>query len=267
MTSMNERVELITSNQNPYVKLFRQLASSSRHRRKENKTVLHGVHLVESYLQTGRPVDSIAVTSTSLMNQEAANLLSKVLEQNIPVKQLPTSLDKLVSGVDNGISIAAMVGMPEEVAPETVEDSAVILDRVQDPGNLGSILRVAAAAGVKKIFCSEGTTSAWSPKSLRAGMGAQFGLTIYEQVNLKSLLSISSVPVYATSLAGKKSIYDLNLVGPNAWLFGNEGQGMDEDLLKCGVQPVIIPQDSAVESLNVATAVAVCLFEQRRQNL
>lgn len=264
---MNEKVELITSNQNPYVKHFRQLTSSARFRKKENQTVLHGVHLVDSCLLSGGAIDSVAVTTTSLMNTEVAEILNRALVLGVPVKQLPPSLDRLVSGVDNGLSVAAVMNMPKVTAPETVEESAILLDRIQDPGNIGSILRVAAAAGIKKVFCSEGTTSAWSPKSLRAGMGAQFNLEIYEHVNLKSLLSISSVPVYATSLEGKRSIYDLDLVGANAWLFGNEGQGLDEDLLGSGVEPVIIPQDNAVESLNVATAVAVCLFEQRRQNL
>ena len=265
MNGIYEKVEIITSNQNPYIKIFRQLANSGRYRKKEGQTVLHGVHLVESYMNSSKVLDSIAVTSTALMNAEVGVILSRAIKIGVPIKQLPASLDKLVSGVDSGVSIAAIINIPEARPPETIEESAVLLDRIQDPGNLGGILRVAAASGIKKVFCSEGTTSVWSPKSLRAGMGAQLGLEIYEQVSLKSLLALSSVPVYATALNGKKSLYDLDLSGPTAWLFGNEGQGVDNGLLNSGVELVIIPQEDSIESLNVATAVAVCLFEQRRQ--
>lgn len=267
MTNPGTEVEIITSSQNSYVKTLRQLVASGKHRRREGLTVIHGIHLIEAYMRSGRDLDSVAVTATSLMNEEVAKLLYLALEGGVVVKQLPTSLDRLVSGVDHGVSIAAVVRIPERLAPEVMDESAILLDRVQDPGNIGSILRVASAAGVKKVFCSEGTASTWSPKALRAGMGAQFGLEIYEQVNLKSLLAICSTPVYGTSLEGGKSLYSLDLAGPNSWIFGNEGQGVDEELLGSGVEAVIIPQDRAVESLNVATAAAVCLFEQRRQSL
>ena len=145
----------------------------------------------------------------------------------------------------------------------------MLLEAVQDPGNLGTILRTTAASGVTDVFLSPECASPWSPKALRAGMGAQFGLTIYEQVNLSEYITNSNVPVYATTLSDDNvSLYDLDLKPASAWLIGNEGQGVSPELATAATKRVRIPQaDTPVESLNVAAATAVCLYEQLRQRI
>jgi TrmH family RNA methyltransferase len=126
-------------------------------------------------------------------------------------------------------------------------------------------LRSAAAAGIGAVFCSPGTAFAWSPKVLRAAMGAHFLLDIFEHVDLSNLLHHSSVPVVATSSHARQRLYEIDLKRPVAWLFGHEGQGVAEDLLALATHQVAIPHLGAVESLNVAASAAVCFFEQVRQ--
>jgi TrmH family RNA methyltransferase len=170
-----------------------------------------------------------------------------------------------LSQVENGIGILFLVDTPSAAMPERLKECAVLLDNLQDPGNLGSILRSAAAAGIEYVFCSPGTAFAWSPKVLRAGMGAHFILKIFENVDLITLVKSAKVPVLATSSHADKQLYDVNLAQPVAWLFGHEGQGVSEELLSMAMHRVAIPHLGAVESLNVAASAAVCLFEQVRQ--
>ena len=157
--------------------------------------------------------------------------------------------------------------MPHTQVTTHLQKNAVVLDGLQDPGNLGSILRSAAGAGIEQVYCSAGTVSAWSPKVLRAGMGAHFLLEIFESVDLLALLSQTSIPVLATSSHTKKTIYQINLNHPVAWLFGHEGQGVAPALMALASETVTIPQKPEIESLNVAASAAICFFEQVRQRL
>jgi TrmH family RNA methyltransferase len=147
-----------------------------------------------------------------------------------------------------------------------------VLDNLQDPGNLGSLLRSAAAAGIKHVFCSAGTVSAWSPKVMRAGMGAHFLLHIYENVALLPLLSTQltttrAMPVLATSSYAAQTVYQVDLNQPVIWMFGHEGQGLSDELMNCATEQVTIPHQGKIESLNVAACAAICFFEQVRQSL
>ncbi len=139
-----------------------------------------------------------------------------------------------------------------------------MLDQIQDPGNLGTIMRSAAAAGVHNLHLTKGCVSAWSPKSLRAGMGAQFSLNICEQVDFDRLIPTTGFQIFSASSHAKCSIYDTDLTGPICWVFGNEGNGVSKQILKETV-PLKIPQPGGQESLNVAVAASICLFEMCRQ--
>jgi TrmH family RNA methyltransferase len=182
---------------------------------------------------------------------------------------LPDALFTPLGQVEHGVGILFAVKVPDAAssghASPSLQSAALLLDSVQDPGNLGTILRTAAAAGIQEIYCGPGTAAAWSPKVLRAGMGAHFVLEITEDVDLVQLIQQASVPVYATQLDAAKTIYTADLRAPSAWLFGHEGQGVSEQLLALATERLTIPQSSQVESLNVAASVAICLFEQRRQ--
>ncbi len=255
----------ITSSHNDIYKNLKQLAGSAKHRRRDNQTLLEGAHLCESYLQhVGQPLMYIYSHSAS-EDEEISALMDTCDELSTPSILLSDSHFSSLSTLKNGSGILFVVTIPSLEAPVQLETNALLLEDVQDPGNMGTILRTAAAAGITEVYTSAGSASAWSPKTLRAGMGAHFALSIYENSDLANLISKTSVQILATSLEATESIYETDLSKPTAWLLGNEGQGVSEVLLSLTVKKVIIPQNPNVESLNVAAATAVCLFEQVRQ--
>ncbi|CAM8646065.1 SpoU rRNA methylases [Oxalobacteraceae bacterium] len=275
----------IQSRDNAQYKQLRQWASSAQARRKSGMTLLDGVHLCEAWLQH-RGVPALCVVAESaLSHPEVAALVAQCesnANSNAKSKSntnstagvaecvlLPDALFTPLGQVEHGVGILFAVKVPDAAvsghASPSLQSAALLLDSVQDPGNLGTILRTAAAAGIQQIYCGPGTASVWSPKVLRAGMGAHFVLEIYEDVDLVQLIQQASVPVYATQPDAPKTIYTADLRAPSAWLFGHEGQGVTEQLLALATERLSIPQSAQVESLNVAASVAICLFEQRRQ--
>jgi TrmH family RNA methyltransferase len=160
----------------------------------------------------------------------------------------------------------AVINSPVSPADINQQADMLVLENLQDPGNVGTLLRTAAAAGIKQVICSKGTAAIWSPRVLRAGMGAQFSLSIFEHVALETFIPALTLPVYATSSHAQQLLYQKDLKSPCAWLMGNEGQGVSEHLMQ-HAQGIAIPQPGGQESLNVAVAGAVCLFEMVRQRL
>jgi RNA methyltransferase, TrmH family len=255
----------ITSRDNALYKDLKRLATNSQARRKAAQTLLDGVHLCDAYLQqVGTPLMCVVSESASILPEVNA-IVTRCQAASTQCIRMPDALYNAVSQVENGVGILFLIDVPQSQPPAKLSQDAVLLDQVQDPGNLGSILRSAAAAGIQEVYCSAGTALAWSPRVLRAGMGAHFALKIFENVDLSVLLQASRLPVLATSSHATKTIYDADLKQPLAWLFGHEGQGVSEALLAKATQTVAIPHSGEMESLNVAASAAVCLFEQMRQ--
>ncbi len=258
-------MKIITSRENQLYKDLKVLASNSQARRKAGRTLLDGVHLCQSYLQqVGMPPLCI-VSENSLGHAEVADIVQQCEAAHVQCISLPEAMYQALSQVEHGIGLLFIVDTPQVTIPAKLTRSAILLDNLQDPGNLGSILRSAAAAGIEWVFCSKGTAFAWSPKVLRAGMGAHFLLKIHENVDLASLMQTTTIPILATSSHASCRIYDIDLKQPIAWLFGHEGQGVSMELLELATRQVSIPHLGAVESLNVAASAAVCFFEQVRQ--
>lgn len=255
----------ISSRDNPLYKELKQLATNSQARRKAGRTLLDGVHLCEAYLlHLGLPPLCV-VGQSAMANPEALALVAQCDGGGSQCIVLPDALFQALSQVEHGVNVLFVIDTPHQSTPALLDTSAVLLDNVQDPGNLGSILRSAAAAGITAVFCSAGTAFSWSPKVLRAGMGAHFLLQIVENVDLAELIGKATVPVLATSSHANRQLYDVNLTQPVAWLFGHEGQGVADDLLALATQQIVIPHQGAMESMNVAASAAVCFFEQVRQ--
>ncbi len=258
-------MKTITSRDNLLYKDLKRLATHSQARRKSGQTLLDGVHLCDAYLQyLGAPL-LCAVSASASVLPEVANITARCEAASVQCIQLPDALYNTLSQVENGVGVLFLIDVPQQPVPTQLTQDAVLLDQVQDPGNLGSILRSAAAAGIQEVYCSPGTALAWSPRVLRAGMGAHFVLKVFENVDLSALLQASRLSVLATSSHTPHTIYDVDLRQPLAWLFGNEGQGVSDGLLKRATDLVAIPHAGAMESLNVAASAAVCLFEQLRQ--
>lgn len=260
---------VITSDKNPTAKLAKALLSQSRQRKKLGKTVLEGVHLIESALEANYLPEQIIISYSGLSSPEVQPLLSLIATHNLDNKLtvVSDSVYQSITTLGNGVEIMAIVAVPQhnlQALKSPITTDCLILNNVQDNGNVGTLLRTAAAVGIKTILCTKGSAQAWSPKTMRAGMGAQFGLTIYEGIEDDEVLSYLRLPVFATSSHTDKIIYKQNLNRPVAWVMGHEGQGVSEVILK-EATPVALPQPNGQESLNVAIAGALCMYEMIRQ--
>ena len=252
----------ITSRDNSLFKQLKKLADSSRERRKLGQTLLDGVHLVEGYLgYFGEP--ELLVIPEGESSNEATGLLQTLVD--VPTVMFPTLMFSELTPVASPTGILALVKTPQLEIPQSV-DFALLLEDIQDPGNLGSMLRTAAAAGVDAVYLSTGCTDAWSPKALRGGQGAHFVLPVVERVELLAFMQGFKGQTLATAMHGE-SLYAQDLRAPTAFLIGNEGTGLSEALLQAANRRVHIPIAAGVESLNAAAASAICLFERMRQKL
>jgi RNA methyltransferase, TrmH family len=253
----------ITSRENPQFRAWLKLRDSSRERRKAGLSVLDGVHLVAAFLEHVGAPQELIVSRSRVNDAEIARL---VAAPGMPrANVLADGLFRELSSVATPSGIVAIVATPRRrVMPETA-GPCVMLEDVQDPGNLGSILRSAAAAGVTEIYLSTGCVHAWSPRVLRAGMGAHFALEICEGVDLDRFIADYGGTVLATVRGAAHSLYAADLSGRVGLLFGNEGAGLSVELRKAAHVQISIPMPGRAESLNVAAAAAVCLWERVRQ--
>jgi TrmH family RNA methyltransferase len=178
---------------------------------------------------------------------------------------LSDELFRRLSSVATPTGIIAAVKTPRIPVLPDDPGPCLLLENIQDPGNLGSILRSTAAAGIDEVFLSGNCVHSWSPRVLRAGMGAHFMLRIYENVDLLALIKGYRGRVIATSHHASQSMFATGLTGRIALLFGNEGSGLSHELLAAAHTVVAIPMPGKTESLNAAAAAAVCLFERVRQ--
>lgn len=253
-------MKLISSRENTVFKKLHRLAEDARECRKQGRTLIDGPHLVMAYReQVGLP-EQLLVSESRWEQPEIRAIVQAHGTADILV--LKDSLFKLLSGVDSPVGVAAVIRIPEAVAPFE-EGSCVLLDAVQDAGNVGSIMRSSAAAGIRDIFLGRGCASAWSPRVLRAAQGAHFRLRIREHCDLGQFLRDYRGSSVATVVSGGVAPQEANLSGDIAWLFGNEGQGVDPALLSLVSMRVTIPMASEIESLNVAAAAAICLFAKK----
>ena len=258
------QMKIIRSRDNTFVKQIVALAHSSRERRKAGLTVLDGIHLVRSYIDAQGPPHAVAVAESALARDELAGVLAKCSPQTVNV--LADKLMAEASSLDSPAFVMALVGTPEPSAVP-FDSSILVLEDLQDPGNVGSMLRSAAAAGITQVMLSKNTAFAWSPKVLRAAQGAHFLLNIVEGSDVIAYIrhyrgqSLALVP----RAAGVGRLYDVDMTGPTALLIGNEGSGLSQSLIAAATHRVTIPMPGKVESLNAAAAGAICLFEMARQ--
>jgi TrmH family RNA methyltransferase len=251
-------VEHITSRDNPLVKRLRKLAQDPGAYRNQGEVWLEGDHLCRA-ARTRGVVPRLAVLSESGAAQTPLYELAATAPR---VVVLPDGLFAAVSSLESPAAIGWLLALPEAVAPAPGV-ATVVLDRLQDAGNAGSILRSAAALGVQQVLALKGTVALWSPKVLRAGMGAHFALRLAEGI-MPDDLDALQLPLVATSSHAKTSLPDADLPQPCAWVFGHEGQGVASELLARCTLTLRIPQPGGEESLNVAAAAAICLYESTR---
>lgn len=255
------QTETITSRDNPLFRRLKKLSESSRERREARTTLLDGEHLVEAYLDAGgEPL-------VLLHSASCDPAIWQPLALRCGGAKTVSFSDSLFAELSPVESPSGILAEAAWLQPQPVDAAPLVLllEDIQDPGNLGSLLRSAAAAGATLAVLSKGCADAWSPKALRGGQGAQFVLPMQLRLDLVAWIRSAGMPVWALALGGEQSLFAVDLAGPAAILVGNEGAGLSREILQAATGRVHIPMPGRAESLNAAAAAAIALFEAVRQ--
>jgi len=253
----------ITSRDNPIFKRLKKLAESARARREARMTLLDGEHLLAAYLDAGgQPHTLVRAASfdagklaplTARCSRAKAIVLPGALFAELAPVATPTGL----------LAEAAWLNLPAIAATPLV----IVLEDIQDPGNLGAMLRTGAAAGATLAVLSKGCHDPWSPKALRGGQGAQFVLPLAQGVDVPAWCAQFKGQSLALALAEDRSVFSSDLTGPLAFIVGNEGAGLSDEVRAAATATVQIPMPGKMESLNASAALAIAVFEAVRQRL
>ena len=250
----------IIAKDNNKLKQLTKLATDRTYRYEQGLAVIYGEHLVQEAQKHGI-LNSVFVSTNAVSAQQ--QLLTQCDPKQIFV------LDGLLLNKcklsDSPIDIAATILIRYTNLDNRIyAEDCIILDNIQDPGNLGTIMRAACASGVKNLILGIGCVDPYNIKVLRASQGLQFNLNISSGIDIAAFINKCKIPVLATAINANKSIYTCNLENPVAWVFGNEGSGLSTKILST-CDKVSIPMSGDAESLNVAMAATICLFETMRQ--
>ena len=253
----------ITSRDNPGYKMLKALIGDGREIRRQQRALLEGVHLVTACRdKSGMPL-CLVVSEQGMAQAEIQAVLDSL--PTVEVWLLRDALFKTLSEMATPAGLLALIEIPSPQAASCNDRSCVLLDGVQDAGNVGSILRTAAAAGIRDVFLGSGCAGVWTPRVLRAAQGAHFDLHLHEQADLAAILKGFAGLSVAATAHGEEGLFDRPLSPHVAWLLGSEGRGIHPELEALAGRRVTIPLTAGSESLNVAAAAAICLFEEVRQ--
>ncbi len=252
----------ITSAANPALKRWRSLLGDAAARREHGEFVIEGPHLVEEALRRGVRPGSLIVAETALAQPGTAALAGRLVGDAVGVEVLADRLFESLFDVSAARGIAACVAIPDAPVDLQAFGQCVLLEQVQDAGNVGTILRSAAAFGIDCVVLDEASADPWSPKCVRAAQGAHFALRLLRTAKLAGMLQRRGGRILATVPAGGTPLHEVALEEPLAWLFGSEGRGLSAEMLALCTDRVSIPMQGAAESLNVAMAASICFYEQ-----
>ena len=253
----------ISSRDNPLFKRLKKLSESARARREAQMTLLDGEHLLTAYLDAGGQPHTL-VRAVSFDAARLTPFAARCSQARVIV--LSDALFAELSPVATPTGVLAEAAWLAP-APATTTPLAIVLEDIQDPGNLGSMLRTAAAAGATLAVLSKGCHDPWSPKALRGGQGAQFVLPIERGVDVPAWCAQFKGQSLALALAEDCSVFSSDLTGPLAFIVGNEGAGLSDDVRAAATATVQIPMPGKMESLNASAALAIAVFEAVRQRL
>jgi len=254
----------VQSRDNPQFKQLARLAASARERRSSGRILLDGAHLIDAYLDAlGAQGVSLVLREDTLAAHDTERLLGRTERADALI--LSERLFDALSPVDTPTGVMALAPLPAVSRDASNGGFCVLLDGVQEPGNLGAILRSAVAAGCREAFLSPQCTDPWSPRCLRGGMGAQFRLIVHERQPLDQVAAAFPGRVIAAAASGETELYALQLEGDCAFVIGGEGQGVTPLLLEQATDTVRIPMALGIESLNAAAAATLLFYEWARQ--
>jgi len=256
-------VKTIASDANPAFRRWLRIATTPRAARAAGQTLAEGIHLAQAAIAARARVEAIVLRRGAVHPE-----LEALLEQLPPAAaryELSAALYERIAPVEHGAGVLLVLPVAPAPLPQHVRADLLYLDGVQDPGNVGAVIRTAAAAGVGHVLASAGTASLWAPKVLRAGMGAHFRIGLHERIAPAQLPTVLDGDWVAAVAHDAPSLWEHAFApAPMGWVFGAEGRGPSAEALALCRHRVRIPTSGNVESLNVAAAAAVCLFERRR---
>jgi TrmH family RNA methyltransferase len=252
----------ITSTQNDLIKLAHNLQKKARVRRKERKILLEGTRLFRDALQQGIKPLQVFYDPTRV----DGDLLAELTSTRSPLYSVTPDIMKHISDTQQPQGIAGIFPLPKPPLPN-VPERVLILDAIRDPGNMGTLIRSAAAAGVQVIVLAPECVDPYNPKVLRAGMGAHFRLPVVEANWQEISTYLQDTPTYIAAGSGKMSYSTVDWQQSWALVIGNEAHGAEASFEHLEAMPVHIPMAHETESLNAAMACTVILFEAQRQRL
>lgn len=254
--------EVLSSRANPKVRAWKNLQRDARERHRERRALLEGVHVITTYLdRVGAPRELI-VSQEALANAEISALAGRIARRPIVVSN---AVFAAFADTETPVGVAAEIDLPDGNADLSHSSHCVLIEAVQDAGNLGAILRSAAAFGVDSVVVGPGSADPWSPKVLRAASGGHFFMRVAEAKDLAQAMSgFTGLKVCTVPRSGK-TLSRVDLAVPVAWIFGSEGAGVTAPLRARADVRAYIPMRGGTESLNVAAAAAICFYERTRQ--
>ncbi|MSQ63811.1 MAG: RNA methyltransferase [Betaproteobacteria bacterium] len=252
----------ISSRDNPRVRRWRELTRDARARRKQHRAMIEGENLISAFLQSGGKVESLMLSKTASGRPELM-ALAKLGGKSSTV--LADAVFRSIVDAEAPAGIAAEIAIPLGAQDLKTANACLLLDAVQDSGNVGTILRSATAFGIRHAVLGKGCADAWSPKVLRAAAGAHFSLQITEDAELVGKIREFSGKIVCTVPRGGVLLSNADLSGRIGWIFGAEGRGVSEALAACASLKISIPMQGGTESLNVAAAAAICFYERSRR--
>lgn len=254
---------MITSSQNSKIKLVRALLGRAKERREANAFIIEGVRLVEEAAERNWLFRFVLYDET--LNERGRSLIERLIERGVEVDQISSSLMQDLSQTETPQGILAVILLMDLPIP-TSPNFIVIADQIRDPGNLGTLLRSAAAAGVQATLIPPETTDPFSPKVVRAGMGAHFQLATHSTTWDNIRAYTQGLEVFLADMDGK-SCWETDLRQPLALIIGGEAEGASDEARKLATQKISIPMAGNVESLNAGVAGSILMFEVLRQRL
>jgi len=253
---------VISSRDNPRVRRWRDLVRDPGERRRQGRAIIEGENLIAAFIESGREVESLMLSKAASSRPEFMALATQC---GTAPTVLSDPLFRSIADVETPAGIAAEIAIPPSTGELKAADACVLLDAIQDTGNVGTILRSAAAFGIRHAVLGKGCADAWSPKVLRAAAGAHFSLQLSESAELAAAIAEFGGRIACTQPRDGVPLANADLSGRIGWLFGAEGKGVQGALAARAALKVTIPMPGGAESLNVAAAAAICFYEYSRR--
>lgn len=255
----------IVSKENPLVKRIVRLARESKFRQSELQTVVYGEHLLLEALKYDL-VEQVVISEDALTKYQ--NLINLLINPFVTVKLASIDVMQKINVLDSVVDIVAIIKIvPVILDADHNQQDSLVLENIQDPGNLGTILRAAYASGIRQVILSPNSVDIYNPKVLRASQGIQFGLKVYNGVDLANWLGDYAGQILAMVPSASLSLYEQDLTAITAFVLGNEGSGLSREILAQIKTHISIPMLGNTESLNLAMAATIGVFEMSRQRI